>query len=139
MKSLYCINPNYQAKKIKSFTLFVSYDAFNIDRPSEATLEKLIGAGFIREYAGIFHLGQHRGTIVEMDSPGQRSYDNLMAFIQTAPNTTLSRLIYGLEVAGIGLVNTKVLCREFKFGFEKMHHVQAEELVTVGGIGGVSA
>ena len=51
VKSLYCTNPDCQAKKIKSFTLFVSRDALNIDGLSEATLEKFIGEGFIHEYA----------------------------------------------------------------------------------------
>lgn len=139
VKSLYCINPDCQAKKIKSFTLFVSRDALNIDGLSEATLEKFIGAGFIHEYADIFHLDQYRDTIVEMDGFGQKSYDNLMASIQTASNTTLPRLVYGLGIAGIGLANAKMLCREFKFDFEKMRHAQAEELVAVDGIGGVLA
>ena len=139
VKSLYCINPDCQAKKIKSFTLFVSRDALNIDGLSEATLEKFIGAGFIHEYADIFHLDQYRDTIVEMDGFGQKSYDNLMASIQTASNTTLPRLVYGLGIAGIGLANAKMLCREFKFDFEKMRRAQAEELVAVDGIGGVLA
>ena len=139
VKSLYCINPDCQAKKIKSFTLFVSRDALNIDGLSEATLEKFIGAGFIHEYADIFHLDQYRDTIVEMDGFGQKSYDNLMASIQTASNTTLPRLVYGLGIAGIGLANAKMLCREFKFDFEKMRHAQVEELVAVDGIGGVLA
>ena len=139
VKSLYCLNPDCQAKKIKSFTLFVSRDALNIDGLSEATLEKFIGAGFIHEYADIFHLDQYRDTIVEMDGFGQKSYDNLMASIQTASNTTLPRLVYGLGIAGIGLANAKMLCREFKFDFEKMRHAQAEELVAVDGIGGVLA
>ena len=62
-----------------------------------------------------------------------------MASIQTASNTTLPRLVYGLGIAGIGLANAKMLCREFKFDFEKMRHAQAEELVAVDGIGGVLA
>ena len=76
---------------------------------------------------------------MEMDGFGQKSYDNLMASIQTASNTTLPRLVYGLGIAGIGLANAKMLCREFKYDFEKMRHAQAEELVAVDGIGGVLA
>ena len=34
---------------------------------SEATLEKFIQAGFIHEYADIFHLEEHRDAIVEME------------------------------------------------------------------------
>ena len=84
VKSLYCTNPDCQAKKIKSFTLFVSRDALNIDGLSEATLEKFIRAGFIHEYADIFHLEEHREAIVEMEGLGQKSYDNLIASIKTA-------------------------------------------------------
>ena len=54
VKSLYCTNPDCQAKKIKSFTLFTSRDALNIAGLSEATLEKFIGVGMIHEYADIF-------------------------------------------------------------------------------------
>ena len=60
-ETLYCTNPDCQAKKIKSFTLFVSRDALNIDGLSEATLEKFIGKGFIHDFADIFHLEQHSG------------------------------------------------------------------------------
>ena len=42
VKVLFCVNPQCQAKKIKSFTLFVSRDALNIDGLSEATLENLL-------------------------------------------------------------------------------------------------
>ena len=44
VKSLYCTNPECQAKKIKSFDLFVSRDALNIDGLSEMTLEKSASA-----------------------------------------------------------------------------------------------
>jgi DNA ligase (NAD+) len=139
VKSLYCTNPDCQAKKIKSFTLFVSRDALNIDGLSEATLEKFIQAGFIHEYADIFHLEEHREAIVEMEGLGQKSYDNLIASIKTASKTTLPRMVYGLGIAGIGLANAKMLCREFKFDFENMRHAGEEELVAVDGIGGVLA
>ena len=131
VKSLYCTNPDCQAKKIKSFTLFVSRDALNIDGLSEATLEKFIQAGFIHEYADIFHLEEHRDAIVEMEGLGQKSYDNLIASIKTASNTTLPRMVYGLGIAGIGLANAKMLCREFKYDFDKMRHAGEEELVAV--------
>lgn len=139
VKSLYCTNPECQAKKIKSFTLFVSRDALNIDGLSEASLEKFIGAGFIHEYADIFHLEQHKDAIVEMEGFGRKSYDNLIASIRTASNTTLPRMVYGLGIAGIGLANAKMLCREFKYDFGKMRHADAEQLVAVDGIGGVLA
>ncbi len=139
VRSLYCTNPDCQAKKIKSFTLFVSRDALNVDGLSEATLEKFIGAGFIHEFADIFHLGQHREAIVEMEGFGQKSYDNLMASIEKASHTTLARVIYGLGITGIGLANAKVLCRTFRFDFPAMRQASYEDLIEIDGIGDVLA
>lgn len=139
VRSLYCTNPDCQAKKIKSFALLVSRDALNIDGLSEATLEKFIAAGFIHSYADMFHLDRHRDAIIEMEGFGQKSYDNLIAAVKTASNTTLPRVIYGLGIAGIGLANAKMLCREFHSDFEKMRHAETEELTAVDGIGGVLA
>ena len=139
VKSLYCTNPDCQAKKIKSFTLFTSRDALNIAGLSEATLEKFIGVGMIHEYADIFHLDRHQEEIVEMDGFGQKSYDNLIAAAGKASHTTLPRMVYGLGVAGIGLANAKMICRHFKNDFEAMRHATVEELVEIDGIGEVLA
>ena len=139
VKSLYCTNPDCQAKKIKSFTLFTSRDALNIAGLSEATLEKFIGVGMIHEYADIFHLDRHQEEIVEMDGFGQKSYDNLIAAAEKASHTTLPRMMYGLGVAGIGLANAKMICRHFKNDFEAMRHATVEELVEIDGIGEVLA
>lgn len=139
VKSLYCANPDCQAKKIKSFTLFTSRDALNIAGLSEATLEKFIGVGMIHEYADIFHLDRHQEEIVEMDGFGQKSYDNLITAAEKASHTTLPRMVYGLGVAGIGLANAKMICRHFKNDFEAMRHATVEELVEIDGIGEVLA
>ena len=139
VKSLYCTNPDCQAKKIKSFSLLVSRDALNIDGLSEATLEKFIAAGFIHSYADMFHLDRHKEAIISMDGFGEKSYENLMAAVKKASHTNLVRVVYGIGVAGIGLANAKMLCRSFDYDFEKMRHATAEELTAVDGIGAVLA
>lgn len=139
VKSLYCTNPDCQAKRIKSFSLFVSRDALNIEGLSEATLEKFIGAGYIREFADIFHLEQYEEFITQMEGFGRKSYDNLIKAVKIASNTTLPRLIYGLGIAGIGLSNAKMLCKEFQFDFNAMRNAGEEKLISVSGIGKVLA
>ena len=139
VKSLYCTNPDCQAKKIKSFTLLVSRDALNIDGLSEATLEKFIGAGFIREFADIFHLDRHRDAITSMEGFGQKSYDKLIQAAAAASHTTLVRMVYGLGVTGIGLANARMLCRHFKYDFSAMRAADSESLTEVDGIGQVLA
>ena len=139
VKSLYCINPNCQAKKIKAFELFVSRDAMNIDGLSSATMEKLIDRGFIKEYADIFHLETWKESIIEMEGFGQKSYENMIESIEKARKTTLPRVIYALGIPGIGVANAKMLSKAFGFDFEKMRAASIEELTEVDGIGTVLA
>lgn len=102
VESLYCMNPQCQAKKIKSFTLFVSRDAMNIDGLSEATLEKFIQKGFIKDFGDIFEIDRYREEIVGMEGFGEKSYENLMVSLERARHTTLPRLLYSLGIANIG-------------------------------------
>lgn len=139
VESLYCMNPDCQAKKIKSFTLFVSRDAMNIDGLSEATLEKFILKGFIKDFGDIFEIGRYREEIVNMDGFGEKSFDNLMTSLERARHTTLPRLLYSLGIANIGLANAKVICKEFDYDLEKMIHATGEEISSIEGIGPVIA
>ena len=137
VQSLYCINPDCVAKKIKSFSLFVSRDAMNIDGLSEATLEKFIAKGFIHEYSDIFHLSDHKVEIVEMEGFGEKSYQNLMNSIEQARNVTLPKLIYSLGIANIGLANAKMICRHYSYDLDAMRKAKVEELSEIDGIGEV--
>lgn len=138
-KTLYCTNPACAAKKIKSFTLFVSRDALNIDGLSEATLEKFISMGFIHEYADLFHLSDYKEEITSMEGFGEKSYSNLMDSIEKARTTTLPRVIYGLGIANIGLVNAKMLCRHFDYDLTALQNAKEEELSAIEGVGEVIA
>ncbi|MCM1325399.1 MAG: NAD-dependent DNA ligase LigA [Bacteroidales bacterium] len=139
VQSLYCTNEDCAAKKIKSFTLFASRDAMNIDGLSEATLEKLIDMGFIKEYADLFHLEQYKEEITRMEGFGERSYQKLIDSINTARETTLPRVIYALGIANIGAANAKMLCRYFDYDLEKMKQADEEMLSAIEGVGEVIA
>ncbi len=138
-KALYCTNPDCQAKHVKAFSLFVSRDALNIEGLSEATLEKFIARGYIKEFADIFHLENYAEEITSLEGFGEKSYKNLTASVEKARVTTLPRVIYALGISGIGLANAKVICREFDYNVEKMIHATEEELDEIPGVGGVLA
>ena len=139
VRSLYCMNDKCAAKRIKAFTLFVSRDAMNIDGLSEATLEKFIEQGFIHEYADLFHLDKYKDEITAMEGFGEKSYNNLIASIDAARNTTLPRVIYGLGIANIGVANAKMLCKQFDYDLERMMKADVETLSSIEGIGEVIA
>ena len=139
VQSLYCTNASCAAKQVKSFTLFVSRDAMNIEGLSEATLEKFIDMGFISEFADLFHLDRYRDEIVAMEGFGEKSYNNLVASVNQARNTTLPRVIYALGIANIGVANAKMLCKHFGYDLEKMQNADVETLSSIEGVGEVIA
>lgn len=139
VESLYCMNPDCVAKKIKAFTLFVSRDAMNIDGLSEATLEKFIAKGFIHDFGDIFEIAKHRKEIVTMEGFGEKSYDNLIASIDKAKETTLAKVIYSLGISNIGLSNARVICRHFDDNLDKIRTAEEEEISAIDGIGPVIA
>lgn len=139
VETLYCMNPDCAAKKIKAFTLFASRDAMNIDGLSEATLEKFISMGFIHNFGDIFEIGKYKEQIVEMEGFGQKSFDNLMASLERAKETTLAKVIYSLGIVNIGLANAKVICRYFDDDLDRLRHADAEEISSIEGIGPVIA
>lgn len=138
-KALYCTNPECQAKRIKSFALFASRDALNIDGMSEATLEKFILEGFIKEYADVFHLDRYEEEIKSMEGFGEKSYNKLQASVEKARMTTLPKMIYSLGIANIGLANAKMICKEFNNNIEEIMNATPERLNQIDGVGEVIA
>lgn len=139
VESLYCRNPECPAKAIKGFTLFVSRDAMNIDGLSEATLEKFIARGFIRDFGDIFEIDRYRDEIIQMEGFGEKSYENLIESLNRAKKTELPRVLYALGIPSIGVANAKMICKELGYDMEKIRHVSEEELAAIDGIGPVIA
>lgn len=139
VQTLYCVNPECPVKKIKALTLFVSRDALNMDGLSEATLEKFVAEGFIRDYKDLFRLERYREQIIAMEGFGEKSYDNLIASIEAARNTTLPRLVYALGIANIGVAMAKVVCKHFDYDLDAMRVATEEEVSQIEGVGDVIA
>ena len=138
-RTLCCRNKDCSAKMIKSFTLFVSRDAMQIDGMSEATLEKFIAKGMIREYADIYRLDLHKDEICAMEGFGDKSYENLMTSIEKSRDTDLVRVIYSLGIPNVGLSNAKVLCRHFDHDLDRIRNADVTELSMIDGVGEVIA
>ncbi len=138
-KTLYCTNPRCQAKHVKAFALFASRDAMNIEGLSEATLEKFIMNGFIKDFTDIFHLERYEDEIKNMEGFGEKSYQNLQASIRNARVTTLPRLVYSLGIPNIGISNARMICQALGNDPERVANATEEELDEIQGVGEVIA
>ena len=138
-ESLYCLNPDCQAKHIKRFEHFVSRNALNIDGISSQTLEKFIDRGFIKNYTDLYHLNDYEDEIVGMDGFGRKSYDNIIESVEKSRTVTLDHVIYALGIGGIGLANARLVSRHCNEDPEAVADITIEELMSVDGIGDVLA
>ncbi len=139
VKVLYCTNPDCLAKKVKAFTLFVSRDAMNMEGLSEATIEKWINEGFLKELSDLFHLAQYKDRIVEMEGFGEKSYENLTNSIEKARITTVERLLYSIGIPNIGVATAKMIAKAFDYDVEQIRNATMEQLTNINGIGTIMA
>lgn len=139
IKTLYCVNDECLAKQIKSFTHFVSRDALNVEGLSEATIEKLIAKGLVKELADIFHVEKYKDIITRMEGFGEKSFNNLVNSVNKARKTTASRLLYSFGIANIGLSNAKIISRRFGDDWERIQGAAYDDLIEINGIGEVMA
>ena len=138
-KVLTCTNPNCLAKQVKRFSLFVSRDALNIEGLSEQTLLKFIGLGYIKSFADIFRLENHRDEIVELDGFGKKSYDKLSSSIEKARHTVLARILVALGIPGVGVTTAAQIARACENKWAKISSLSYDELIAINGIGEVMA
>lgn len=138
-KVLTCINPNCLAKQVKRFSLFVSRDALNIEGLSEQTLLKFIGLGYIKSFADIFRLENHRDEIVELDGFGKKSYDKLSSSIEKARHTVPARILVALGIPGVGVTTAAQIARACENKWAKISSLSYDELIAINGIGEVMA
>lgn len=138
-KALYCTNPNCSAQRIKALTHFVSRDAMNIEGLSEATIEKFVAKGFIKDFIDIYHLHTYEEEIKKMEGFGEKSYNNLIKSIEKSKEVELPNFIYALGLNHVGLSNAKLLCKHYQYDLDKIIDCTIEELMEIEGFGEVIA
>ncbi len=139
VRNLFCTNEECPAKKIKTFSLFVSRDAMNMEGLSEATLEKFIAKGFVKEFADLFKLERYKDDITTMEGFGIKSYNKLIASINKSRKTSPIRLLYSLGIPNIGLSSAKLICKQFAFNWLDVENATFEQLTQISGIGDIMA
>lgn len=138
-ETLMCMNPDCPAKDLKRFSLFVSRNAMNIDGISEATLERFLEKGFLKQLSDLYHLDRYRDEIVQMDKLGEKSYNNLIDSIEKSRTAGLANLIYALGIPNVGLSNAKLIVKHFDQDPVLCFDAPYSELCEIEGIGPIIA
>ena len=65
IRQLFCENPHCSAKLVRKFVHFCEKTRMNIEGLSEKTLEQFVSHGWIRTFADLYALDQHRDEIIQ--------------------------------------------------------------------------
>lgn len=101
-ETLHCLNPNCSAKLLGRLTHFTSKHAMNIEGLSEATLERFIELGWLKNLNDIYNLKYHELPMILLDGFGKKSVEKLLSAIEDSRQTTLQRVIYSLSIPNVG-------------------------------------
>lgn len=112
-RTLRCTNPDCTAKQLKKFTRFVSKTGMDIDGISEQTLARFINAGWVKEYADLYHLPEHREEIISMDGFGEKSIQNLEAALEKSRQAVPRQLLFALCIPLCGQEVAKLLLSRY--------------------------
>ena len=134
-RTLHCTNPECTAKNVKKFTRFVSKWGMDIDGLSIQTMLRFINAGYIHEFADIYHLRDHFSEISGMDGFGEKSVANMDQSIEKSRQVHPVNFIFALCIPLIGVDAGKKIVASIGFdGFLKRME-EGEGFEDIEGIG----
>lgn len=110
---LTCTNESCPGKLLGRVSHFVSKKGMDIEGLSEATLEKLIALGWIRNLFDVYNLGCHYTELSKMEGFGSRSVQKLQESIENSKDVDLKNFIAALSIPGIGTSQSKELVKHF--------------------------
>ena len=126
-RQLFCENPDCTAKLVQKFAHFCEKTRMDIDGLSELTLEKLIGHGWVKNFADLYDLEQHRDEIVATDGFGEKSFERLQSSIEKSRHCTLAKFIAGLGIPLVGRHAGRDLDRHFGGSWEAFESAIQDE------------
>jgi DNA ligase (NAD+) len=106
----------------------------DIDGLGQEILLALIQKKFVKEYADIFKLEDHRNELESLERFGKKSVDNLINSIRLASKVDLFRLVYSLGIEEVGETTARNLATHFGT-FNAFSNATFEELLFIQDIG----
>ncbi|TXJ07681.1 MAG: NAD-dependent DNA ligase LigA [Acinetobacter sp.] len=130
---LYC-----SAQRIEAIRHFVARKAMDIEGLGDRWVESLLHLNLLDNVADIYHLHEHRETLLTIEKMGEKSVHNLLAAIEQSKETQLHRFIYALGIRGVGETTAKMLAQTFQ-NLTALMQADLEQLKKTPDVGDITA
>ena len=109
-----CINPTCPAQVTRTIAYFTSRDAMNIMGLGDTLVEALVNEGYLKSYADIYHLKDHRDELIEKGIIGKvKNTDKLLGEIENSKSNEPVRLLTGLAIRNVGKSTAREIMKHF--------------------------
>ncbi|MBO4383246.1 MAG: NAD-dependent DNA ligase LigA [Clostridia bacterium] len=130
-----CVNPGCPAQLSRTISYFASRGCMDIMGLGEKQVDTLVSEGYLRSYADIYTLYEHRDELVEKGVVGrEKGTDNLLAGIEASRQNDPWRLLAGLGIRNVGNTTARTLMRHFH-SLDALAAADTETLTAVPDIG----
>lgn len=134
-----CVNPACPAQLTRTISYFTSRNCMDIMGLGEKQVDTLVSAGYLKSYADIYLLKDHRDELVAAGLVGrEKNTDKLLGAIETSKKNEPWRLLAGLGIRNVGNTTARALLRQFG-SLETLAAADMETLTAVPDIGETTA
>ncbi len=131
-----CVAPDCPAQRDQKIAYFASRGAMDIEGLGEQMVEKLTGAGLVRDAADLYSLTVEQ--LEELDRVGPTSARNLVEAIDASRGRALPRLLTALGVRHLGPAAAQALAAQFHT-VDAIMAAEPDRIAAVDGVGDVIA
>lgn len=136
MSAWRCVSKNSLAQQKRRFYHFVGKSAFDIEGFGKRTIDALLEAGLVTEYADIFSLTE--GDFLGLEGFAELSAENTVRAIQAKKTITLPRLLVALSIPHVGEETAYDIAEHFG-SIERVRTAPVDALVALEGVGDIVA
>ena len=130
--ALRCINQGCPAIVLQSITHFGSRKAMDIEGLGWQTVQALLDAKLVTDYASIYELTV--GQVADLERKGEKSAKKLIDNIERSKTAELQRFIYAIGIRMIGERAAKLLADAFH-SIDALMEATTEQLLEVAEVG----
>ena len=113
---------------------FASRGAMDIEGLGESLIDVFVDQSFLRTYADIYNLKDHRDDLVQMERFGEKSVSNLLSSIEKSKEKPFDKVLFALGIRYVGAGAARKLANHFR-SIDALIKANEEEITEVHEIG----
>lgn len=134
-----CVNPSCPAQLTRTISYFTSRNCMDITGLGETLVDELVKENYLRNYADIYCMKQHRDELIEKGIIGkEKNTDKVLAAIEKSKSNSPVRLLTALGIRNVGGSTARELMKHYR-SIRELEAAGEDDLVQIPDIGETTA